>query len=391
MCSSDLQRARARSERLPDGTGEPDQSAVLVNRPVILESIRLTVNGETWQRIDDLAAAAPEVAGGEAAAVANGSAEPGTSPKVFTLDRESGEIRFGNGIHGARPPEGAVIQAAYAYGGGDEGVVGIGSISKAPPGLKVTNPIPTYGGGRAETVAEAEQRIPGFIRHRDRLVSEQDFRDIVWRTPGVELGRVEILPLFHPDQPAQSSAGVVTVMVVPKTDPVQPEAPVPDRLFLETICEYLAPRRLLTTELHLRGPSYVDIWISIGIEAVPGREQGPVREAVRLAIQRFVSPLVGGFEDAGWPLGKAMEAVEISAAATRVAGVAQVTAIHLAGPDGAETSRVEMSGLRLPRLRSVAVSSDTPPTIEQLRGEVSGPEPVENARLVPVPVVPETC
>ena len=42
------------------------------------------------------------------------------------------------------------------------------------------------------------------VHHRDRLVTRQDFPEIAWRTPGVDLGRVEVLPLFHPQLSASS-------------------------------------------------------------------------------------------------------------------------------------------------------------------------------------------
>src|SRR5215467_9216528 len=48
--------------------------------------------------------------------------------------------------------------------------------------------------------------------------------------------------------------GAVTVMAIPKSDPLQPDAPRPDRLFLDAICRYLDRRRLVTTEVFLRGP-----------------------------------------------------------------------------------------------------------------------------------------
>ena len=47
---------------------------------------------------------------------------------------------------------------------------------------------------------------------------------------------------------------MVTVMVVPRSDPVHPAAPRPDRQFLGAVCDWLSPRRLVTTELHVRGP-----------------------------------------------------------------------------------------------------------------------------------------
>ena len=42
---------------------------------------------------------------------------------------------------------------------------------------------------------------------------------------------------------------VVTVVVAPRHDPANPAAPRPDTPFLDALCRYLDPRRLVTTEL----------------------------------------------------------------------------------------------------------------------------------------------
>ena len=65
----------------------------------------------------------------------------------------------------------------------------------------------------------------------------------------------------------------------------------PDQLFLDTICEYLEPRRLVTTEVFLRGPVYKDLWLSVGIEVVPGQSI-----AMLLALWLVVTPLVQNVE-----------------------------------------------------------------------------------------------
>jgi predicted phage baseplate assembly protein len=253
------------------------------------------------------------------------------------------------------------------------------------------NPVPTWGGDEAESVEEGERRIPAFLRHRDRLVSAEDFAEITRATPGVDLGRVEILPLFHPDLPEAPAQGVVTVLVIPVNDTEQAEAPRPDLLFLETVCRHLEPRRLVTTELHVRGPVYRPVWVSLGFDVVPGRDQGPVREAVRAAVRRFLSPLAGGFEGRGWPLGKAVEAGEISAAATRVDGVAKVNGLLLGGETGGAVLSLPLVGLELPRLMGLAVESGEPVPLEQVRGEAPEPPPADGRPVVPVPIVPEEC
>lgn len=41
--------------------------------------------------------------------------------RVYSLNRESGTISFGDGLSGARPPSGETVVASYDYGGGVEG------------------------------------------------------------------------------------------------------------------------------------------------------------------------------------------------------------------------------------------------------------------------------
>ena len=395
--STVIQQTRVNGEQLPRGNGEPDQIIKLASTPVIEDSLKLTVNGELWTRIDHIHAAPGEIA------VSTTRLMPESGPKtsstannkVYTLDVESGEIQFGDGIHGTRPPLNASIQANYAFGGGSQGMVGIGSINKAPTlekGLKVINPVPSWGGSQAESTSDAEKRIPAVVRHRDRLVTHQDCRDITWETPGVDMGRVEILSLFHPKLKHQTSEGVVTVMVIPLTDALNPNAPAPDQLFLEAVCAYLSPRRILTTELHVRGPEYIPIWISIGIDVVPGFDPGPVREAVKREIERFLSPLQGGFEQAGWPLAKVVDALEIAAAVTRVGGVAKINQIILGGAEGGAVTDIPMEGLELPHLKKVVVATaGDAPTLDEIRGEIEISSDDTGPKVVPVPVIPTEC
>ncbi len=386
------QRARVFAEFAGQGTGEPDQAVTLAHAPVVQASLRLAVNGEPWTQVDDLSAAPPEVPR-RSPRLAPGVVDAAYLPqeaRVYTVDREAGLVRFGNGLRGARPPLGAVIQASYDYGGGLQGMVGAGAITKGtglPAGLKLTNPVPTWGGDEAETVAEAEQRIPRVLRHRDRLVSAEDFEEITRRTPGVQIGRVEILPLVHPDLPDFAADGVVTLLALPRFDAVQPDAPRPDRLFLETICDYLAPRRLVTTELHVRGPAYVPVYVSAGIEVVPGYDTAPVREGVQDLLRQFLSPLFGGYDGAGWPLDRDVEVLELTAMAARVDGVAKVTGLLLAEGAEAATDRVPIAHLSLPRVAGILVQTGDPAPIDALRGAA----PTESSTALPIPVIVSEC
>ena len=206
-----------------------------------------------------------------------------------------------------------------------------------------------------------------------------------------------MLPLFHPDPELRNdiSEGVVTLMVIPSDDSLYPDTPEPDQLFLDAVCDYLDPRRIVTTELHVRGPEYVPIWVSIGIEVVPGVSIPPVRETVKAAIREFLSALEGGFDQKGWPLRKTVERLEIWAKATQVEGVSKVNDVLLAKDEGSAGDRVEMTGLQLPRIVGLAVQSGQAKTLDQLRAD-SGSAVVttgdkETAAIFPIPIIPGEC
>lgn len=412
------QRAHVSNESLPAGTGEPDQIVTLSNTPVTSGSLRLSVTaqGKTaeWKEIDDLLSAGPEVPVPDSRLAPGSPAPPDQPSEVFTLDPESGQIRFGDGLRGKRPPRGANIRADYDYGMGAAGNVGAGSISTGaalPAGIKVTNPIRTWQGSRGETVGEGEKQIASYIQHRDRLVNMSDFETITRRTPGVDIGRVEVIPAFNPElapnEPGDAP-GAVTIMVIPSTDPNQPTAPVPDKLFLDAICAYLNPRRLVTTEIFLRGPVYKPIWISIGINVVEGVGIAQVREAVRSTLLQFLAPLADKSSQQneaqqGWPLLKAVNDRELSAVATRVQGVLSVNGVLVAEGSLPAAAQINMRGLELPRVMGISVTVGEPVSLDALRGQLSlspggtgdgaGGDGTDGGvlPLLPVPVIPEEC
>jgi len=398
------QRAHVSNEVLPGGTGEPDQVSALSRTPVVPKSVRLTVtvNGETrlWEEIDDLLSAGPEVPGDDLRQPPGMLTSRNLLVEVFTVNPESGEIKFGDGFRGKRPPAGAIMRASYDYGVGRAGNVGPGSINSSPAlpaGLKVTNPVRTWNGADAETIGEGEKQITRYLQHRDRLVTAADFETIARRTPGVDLGRIEVLPAYNPElkpNPPGNAPGAVTLMVIPRFDSVQPNAPMPDRFFLDAMCQYLDPRRLVTTELFLRGPNYIEIWVSIGINVRAGFSIAQVREAVKQELLDFLSPLPKGtVNPTGWKLGKPVVDIELVAVASRVQWVESVSGVKIALGKQAVQSQIPMTGLDLPLVAGISVVMGDPLDIDQVRGQMGAPSDstAGKKKIVPVPVVPETC
>ncbi|MEA3061804.1 MAG: hypothetical protein QOJ94_1585 [Sphingomonadales bacterium] len=401
---------RVLAEPLAPGDGTPDQIRRLAKAPVLEGSIALTSIDDLgeerrWQEIDDLLAAGPELA------------IPDTVDRrptdVFLADHEAGLLRFGDGLAGRRPSDGARLLATYLYTEGVEGNVGPGAIKGGPllpAGFSATNPIRTWNGADSETVEDGEKQIRRYLQNRDRAVTIGDCETIAWRAPGISIGRIEILPAWHPSlSPAAPGAapGVITVLAIPRFDPAHPNAPRADRGFLDALCRHLDPRRLVTTELVVRGPIYKGIWISVGIETIGGASIAETSEAVRQRIRDALTPLsAAGFADQqgplygppptpeqrGWPLRTPVQARVLLAEAARVRGVRSVTSVLLAEGSGPAVETVAIEGIELPEILGISVVAGDPVELSSLRGESTpGPTGPTGPKRLPVPMVAETC
>ena len=172
-------------------------------------------------------------------------------------------------------------------------------------------------------------------------------------------------------------------MVIPN-DPRNPQAPIPNTFFLQSVCAYLDPRRLVTTEVYVQGPVYVGVSISVGINITPGSDVATVREAVAAALKNFLSPLTGGTDGSGWPVQKAVASLDLLAQSVRVTGVVSVNGLNLFDQTGAQQDSIDMTGLDMPRLDAVNVSQGQPQPL-------TPPAPVSTKKRLPVPVLPLDC
>jgi hypothetical protein len=100
--------------------------------------------------------------------------------------------------------------------------------------------------------------------------------------------------------------GVVSVIVVPN---VPGSAPMPTPVTLQSVCAYLDPRRLLTTELYVVPPRYRTVTISAHLIAQDDADLAAIQENASATIIQFFDPLKGGEDSSasvagsGWPFG----------------------------------------------------------------------------------------
>ena len=385
------QAVTAPAELLGYGDGRTGQSHTLAHTPVIAGSEQVQVFGtlgwENWTAVDDLALAGPD--------------DP-----FYTLDPTDGSLTFGDGIHGRMPLPGEAIRClSYRYGGGVRGNLGAGRINRvlraspaAALALKANNPLPAEGGADAETLPEATARIPQVLRHNDRAVATDDFTDLALGTPGAQVGRAHLLPRHKPHERVDGVPGVVTLIVLPAYDPLQPDQPTPDREMLRRVCAHLEPRRLVTTELYVTPPQYVRLSCSVAVEPEPGAGEETLRRNIELALRQHLAPLPPyGPDGKGWPFGRKVRDRDIEAATLRVQGVRLVNQVLVVGeeidrngsPSPVEES-VAMLAWQLPVLLEVRVAIGADATAEILPPLDSTPAATPVTSM-PVPVGKEEC
>ena len=237
----------------------------------------------------------------------------------------TGEVRFGPTVrhpsgqqrqHGAIPRDGAEIRVtSYRSGGGAHGNVGARTLTALRTALPfvaaVTNLLPAKGGVDAETVEEAKVRGPLTLRTGQRAVTASDFEAIA-RQASVEVARARCLPATH------TGSAVVRVLVVPqlRSDPrvhTIDDFALDSELF-RAVSTALDARRMVGVPVELGTPYYQGVSVAALIRTLPGRPAAMVRQRVVDALTRYVHPLTGGPDGAGWPF----DAPLTSAAATQV-------------------------------------------------------------------------
>ena len=123
-------------------------------------TISVSVNGENWTEMPSLENAGP-------------------NDNVYSLDRVTGRIVFGDGVRGEVPPFGAQIVASYREGNGVAGDIGISVTIQWPPKMSDYR-ITVRPNGLGISAAEGVERPSQTKRLRyfdGQMLTSKDFED----------------------------------------------------------------------------------------------------------------------------------------------------------------------------------------------------------------------
>jgi hypothetical protein len=251
----------------------------------------------------------------------------------------------------------------------------------------------------AETIEQAEQRIPQFLSHRNRAVTASDYHVLCRINPVNPVARAEVVHGFLPghslDVARRDVPGVVSVFVLPPAETAIGNWPKPNKALLKDVFQYLLNRVMAGTELYVLSPQFVPMAVSILVQVKDSRTEQETLKAVKTAITNYLWPLPeGGATGNGWGMGETVRANELLTQVARVDGVLAVNAVALFLDSSKgwrrlpATEDLTLLDYQLPELMAVQVEIGS-------AGEQPGlPQGISNDNSgngIPVPVIPDVC
>lgn len=153
------------------GTGLPNQTVQAANNPVIFDSVRVSVDGIPWDKVDYFT--------------------DSKQRREFRVEFDSeynAFIIFGNSRAGLIPSTNSVIEVTYRIGGGEDGniVTGFVDIQKTfnVPNVPFKVPVAfrntTQGqfGYNGDTVDDIRRKLPEYTRMQNRAVTGTDYKTL---------------------------------------------------------------------------------------------------------------------------------------------------------------------------------------------------------------------
>ena len=262
----------------------------------------------------------------------------------YRLDRHTGEIEFGDGIHGRIPPAGGDNIRAFIYqaGGGAAGNVGPGEINTpvtAVAGVdSVLNPVAAGGGSDAATNEEMLTIGPAQISHRDRAVTPDDFERLALEASR-EVRKARCLPNHNAS--GRHELGWTTVHIVPDSQDAQP---MPSLQLRRAVQRYLAERADVTVvdqkHIVIGPPEYVPVTVEATVFAKSLDLVATAEQRVKKQLEEFLHPLKGGPEKEGWEFGRDLAASDLYALLEAIDEVDHVGRISLFLGDSSSEEQV---------------------------------------------------
>lgn len=204
---------------------------------LLIAEDRSLTTAQKWELVNDFRASRP-------------------ADRHYTLDDETGEIVFGDGIRGLMP-EGVVFISAMSLTRGEDGNIMAGKLKELTWGesrFPILQPQPAVGGRGREQAHETISRLKAESR---QAVTAKDIEKLVLETPGLELKQAQAFE--------NRSGGTREISVA--VEPCGENISLTDEQ-LRRIRLHLEPYRLAGYEFKILSPKYVHINLNVELHTL---------------------------------------------------------------------------------------------------------------------------
>lgn len=294
----------------------------------------VTLNAKVWQPRADLL-----LSGGFA-----------TEFVAETDDEGRAVIRFGDGVHGARPLEGTEFKATYRFGSGTRGNIGPDSIAHivfADPAIdSVSNPLPARGGVDPETNEHVRQSAPSAFRSQERAVTADDYSEVSQRRPDIQRAAATF---------RWTGSWRTAFVTVDRVSGLNV-----DDAFQREMRGYLERFRMAGQDLDIDRPLFVSLEIEMAVCVKPDYFRGEVKRALLEVFSNRVLPdgRLGVFHPDNFTFGQTVFLSPLYAAAQSIAGVESATITTFQRQGVADSKARELGKLELGRLEIARLDND---------------------------------
>lgn len=228
----------------------------------------------------------------------------GPFSRHFVVNYSTGQILFGDGVHGVNPSKGKfnIRVNEYKVGGGGNGNIAAHKLQfltqSIPYIAGCDNPFAAEGGCDMETVESLKARSAGIFKSLNRAVTREDFEWLSCEASS-SVGRAYCLK-------DKTSDGKVRTIIIPEMTSGMGygEKLVPSKELLRRVKNYLDERKLVGTEILISGPVYRSFRIKVEVIFKNNvfnfdNEKNKIKEHLEV----FFHPLIG-YNGKGYEFGK---------------------------------------------------------------------------------------
>lgn len=284
------------------GNGEINQNLLLKYTPVLLDSIRVYVDGQRWKEVDFFTESAPRP---------EYRIEYNSDFSVYVI--------FGNNRAGLLPPVGSSISVVYRVGGGTVGnivsnfvsydvLVPIEGRGYSVP-VNFTNYTKGQFGSSGDTVEDIRRKLPVWTKTQDRAVTGSDYKNQVdlFQTAYNGVTGKSNAVLRH----SGCSANLIDLYVLVRdgTDGLIP----PNSQFKVELMEYLNTKKMMTDSVNVLDGTV--ILTDVNIQVFIDRQYQPFEDQIYERITRNLGIF---FNLQNWDYGQSLRDIDVLKALSNI-------------------------------------------------------------------------